>query len=487
LAKTEHAGGVRVQPHGDSYFLPGKVAGSPLTFLLDSGCTTNLLSRRVFDTLPPKEQRELAPYTGEPGTLADRSHLPFDGIVELTGRVRDQAIQETFVISPLEEDAILGMPFLKRHRCHIDFHKSAVLMNGKELTCVDKSSHPLVGGVQVVRNCTIPGRSRATIHCRVNDGQISGLGVVEGAHTRIQLASSLNRLTERKEILVQCVNLFSEAVTLPLGSLLGRFHSTGKRHRAVARRGERRSPTESVVEAGDRPHTRPGIYQSACNGCTSNKERQAMAKLLRKYKDVFSSGDHDVGLTSAVRHEIRLATGKAPIRQLTKRLGPEKEKEVSQQVRDLLDRGLIEPAHSAWSSPVVLVRKKDGSWRFSVDYRKLNSVTIQDTYPLPRIDESLDALAGSKYFSTLDLLSGYWQVPLSPDAQEKAAFITRDGLWKWKVLPFGLTSAPATFQRLTEQALSGLHWKTLLEYLDDAIVISPDFLTHVDHLREVFE
>jgi len=122
-----------------------------------------------------------------------------------------------------------------------------------------------------------------------------------------------------------------------------------------------------------------------------------------------------------------------------------------------------------------------------VDYRKLNSVTIQDAYPLQRIDRSLDTLAGSKYFSTLDLLSGYWQVPLSPDAQEKAAFITRDGLWKWKVLPFGLTSAPATFQRLVEQVLSGFYWKTLLIYLDDVIVISPDFQTQVSRLRKVFE
>jgi len=122
-----------------------------------------------------------------------------------------------------------------------------------------------------------------------------------------------------------------------------------------------------------------------------------------------------------------------------------------------------------------------------VDYRKLNSVTIQDAYPLPRIDESLDALASSKYFSTLDLLSGYWQVPLSPDAQDKTIFITRDGLWKWKVLPFGLTSAPATFQRLMEQVLSGLHWKTLLVYLDDVILFSPNFQTHISRLREVLE
>ena len=109
-----------------------------------------------------------------------------------------------------------------------------------------------------------------------------------------------------------------------------------------------------------------------------------------------------------------------------------------------------------------LATKKDSSWRFCVDYRKLNSVTQQGAYPLPRIDESLDALAGSKYFSTLDLLSGYWQVPLDEDAQEKAAFVTRSGFWKWRVLPFGVTSAPATFQRLLEKVVHGLHWKTLL-------------------------
>jgi len=136
---------------------------------------------------------------------------------------------------------------------------------------------------------------------------------------------------------------------------------------------------------------------------------------------------------------------------------------------------------------VILVKKRDGSWRFCVDYCKLNSVTIQDAYPFSQINESLDALTGSKYFSTLDLLSGYWQVPLSPVAQDKAAFITRDGLWKWKVLPFRLTSAPTTFQRLMEQILNGLHWETLFIYLDSVIVISPDFSTHVSHLWEVFD
>jgi len=158
------------------------------------------------------------------------------------------------------------------------------------------------------------------------------------------------------------------------------------------------------------------LYGNACDGCESKQECLVVAQLLSEYKDVFSCGNHDMGVIKAVCHEILLATGTALIRQPTSRLGPEKEMEVSRQVQDLLKRDVTEPAHGAWSFPVVMVRKKDGSWRFCVDCCKLNSVTIQDAHLLSRIDESLDALAGSKFFSTLDLLSGYWQVPLSPDA-----------------------------------------------------------------------
>jgi len=292
---------------------------------------------------------------------------------------------------------------------------------------------------------------RATVRCRVNCRDISKLGVVERALGGVQVANSLNRLDERGEFLVQCVNPITEPVELPAGSLVRKFHSvqeedvgpameTAEEARGVPTRNGRGPVPEHLVD----------MYGGACDGCESNQERLVVAQLLSEYKNVFSCGDHDMGLAKAVCHEIPLEAGMVPIRQLTHRLGLEKENEVSRQVQDLLNRDLIEPAYGAWCSPVVLVRKKDGSWRFCVDYRKLNSVTIQDAYPLPRIDESLDALAGSKFFSTLDLLSGYWQVPLSPDAQDKAAFITQDGLWKWKVLPLGLTSAPATFQRLME-------------------------------------
>lgn len=225
------------------------------------------------------------------------------------------------------------------------------------------------------------------------------------------------------------------------------------------------------------------LYQRATQPCDSANHRLHIQKLLRRYQDIFSAADHDIGSTDLVKHDVPVMPGGAPIRQPARRLGPEKEEEVEWQVKDLAECALIVNSSSA----VLGARnvKKDGKWRLCVDYWRLNAVTQQDAYPLPRIDESLGALAGIQFFSTLDLLSGYWQIPLSEDTQGKATFITCGWLWEWKVLPFGLTSTPSTVQRLMERVLTDLHWKTLLLYLDNIIVVGPDFQTHMTWLEEV--
>ena len=146
----------------------------------------------------------------------------------------------------------------------------------------------------------------------------------------------------------------------------------------------------------------------------------------------------------------------------------------------------IELSDSPWSAPVVLVTKKDGRTRFCVDYRQLNLATVKDAYPLPRIDDTLD-IAGKRWFSTLDLASGNWRVSLSPEARCKTAFATHSGLFQFKVMPFGLCNAPATFERLMDQVLQGLRWSRCLVYLDNIISFGTTFEDALDNMTLNFE
>ena len=153
----------------------------------------------------------------------------------------------------------------------------------------------------------------------------------------------------------------------------------------------------------------------------------------------------------------------------------------------MLETGAIRPSYSPWASPVVLVRKKDGSVRFCVDYRKLNDATKKDVHPLPRTSDMLESLAGAKIFTTLDAASGYWQIPMSPPDIEKTAFICSEGLFEFTVMPFGLCNAPATYQRLMNLLLAGLTWQSCLVYIDDIIIFSANFATHMRDLEEVLQ
>ena len=188
----------------------------------------------------------------------------------------------------------------------------------------------------------------------------------------------------------------------------------------------------------------------------------------------------------AVEHDINTGD-RPPIRCAPRRMSPQKMKQEEECVTEMLTGGQIEPSDSPWSSPVVLVTKKDGGTRFCVDYRRLNDATTKDAYPLPRIDDSLDMLAGKQRFSTLDLASGYWQVSLSQEARVKTAFAMHFGLFQFRVMPFGLCNAPATFERLMDRVLQGLRWTRCLVHLDDIISFGSTFDGALTNWTLIFE
>ena len=215
-------------------------------------------------------------------------------------------------------------------------------------------------------------------------------------------------------------------------------------------------------------------------------QQQQLKALFQEFSDITSQGEDDLGCIPLLQHTIE--TEGPPLRQPYRRQNPAVRREEMAQVQQMLSSGVIRPSNSPWASPVVMVKRKDGSLRFCVDFRQLNAATIKDAHPIPCIEDLLDALHGAHWFSTLDLKTGYGQVPIQEQDKEKTAFRTSGSqLFEFNQVPFGLCNAPATFSHLMDRVLAGLHWETCLFYLDDIFVFAATWEEHLARLRQVFE
>jgi len=183
-------------------------------------------------------------------------------------------------------------------------------------------------------------------------------------------------------------------------------------------------------------------------------------------------------LPSVAEHDIE--TGDArPVSQVPRRVTMTQRKIIKEHIEALLKAGMIKPSKSPWASPILLVPKGENTWRMCIDYRMLNAVTKREIYAIPRIDDMIDSLGGSSYFSTLDLASGYFQIPVKESAKDKTAFISWEGQFAYNFMSFGLVNAPSTFQRTMDTVLAGLKWNSCQVYLDDIIIYSPTFEKHL--------
>ena len=209
---------------------------------------------------------------------------------------------------------------------------------------------------------------------------------------------------------------------------------------------------------------------------------------LGKNRDVFAKDVSELGRCDLYQYKID--TGDAPpVRQRFYRTSPAMKKEISRQIDDLEKHGLIEKCESDWTSPIVMVKKKDNTRRFAGDYRKINLVTKVISHPLARYEDVFDAIGSSEaaIYSMVDMACGFWQLKLDPSTKHKSAFITHQGVYCWNVLPFGLVNSSAIFGKVMSQVLRGLEYKTLLIYCDDCVIFSKDAETHKIHLQQVFD
>uniref|UniRef100_A0A669BQ97 Gypsy retrotransposon integrase-like protein 1 n=1 Tax=Oreochromis niloticus TaxID=8128 RepID=A0A669BQ97_ORENI len=213
--------------------------------------------------------------------------------------------------------------------------------------------------------------------------------------------------------------------------------------------------------------------------------KSRLRQKLAERRNVFSKHEWDVGLAKGVEHHIRLHDPR-PFRERSRRLAPADIDDVRRHIQQLLAAGIITESRSPYASPIVVVRKKNGAIRICIDYRTLNNRTTPDQYTMPRIDDALDSLSGSRWFSVLDLRSGYYQIEMAED-KEKTAFICPLGFYQFERMPQGITGAPATFQRLIEKAVGDMHVLEALVYLDDIIVFGRTLEEHEKRLFKVLD
>ena len=216
-------------------------------------------------------------------------------------------------------------------------------------------------------------------------------------------------------------------------------------------------------------------------GHLSEQEQHDVIEILCEYPAVCTD---KLGCTLRTVHDVDVGDS-LPIKQHPYRLNPRKKHQVQTELQYMLDCGIVEPSQSCWSSPVVLVPKPDGSQRFCIDYRKVNAVTKPDSFPLPRIEDCIDQVGSAKFITKLDLMKRYWQVPLSRRAKEVSVFVTPQGLFQCRVMPFGMRNAPATFQRLMTDVIAGLD--NVVVYIDDILVFSNTWSDHLAYMRDLFD
>lgn len=220
----------------------------------------------------------------------------------------------------------------------------------------------------------------------------------------------------------------------------------------------------------------------------TDDESQALTDLIQRYRGCFATNMNELGLVKGTECEI-ITTTNEPVTFRPYRLGDTERKLVREMVEDLKKCGIISDSSSPYASPILLVRKKDGGSRFCVDYRALNKITVRDRYPLPLIDEQLDRLSGMKFYTNLDMFSGYYQLPMSKDAVEKTSFITPDGQYEFKRMPFGLANGPSVYQRMINHVLGPLRFTIAMVFMDDVLIPSrtvEEGLTNLETILKVF-
>lgn len=428
-------------------------------------------------------QMVIRPYKG-PTILSGTSHA-FNIVGETTVNLEFQSKtwNVNFVVFSTDLPCpILGEPWLLENEIEVSYQKLGIFV-GKDRDIFIPFLDPPIS-VRVKEETKIPANKAMFVTC-VPSQELTGKAymVEPSSYTSGALRTGRQIPQSDGPLQIFIANWDTVDITLAPGAL-------------VASMEELELPVDVAVESTVLSNTKSykdhissvvDVNNAVIGAENTPMERKQVVEFLRRWIRVFAPNPQKPGIYKGP--EMRIITEGGPIKSMPRQVNPIKQEIQREHTKLMLENGIITPSNSPWASPVIMVPKKGGELRFCIDYRRVNAVTKKDAYPLPRVEDVLNALGTekAKIFSKLDLASSFWQLPIHEDDREKTAFTTSSGTYQFTVMPFGLTGAPSAFCRAMNNTLQGLMWKCCLSFVDDIVVWAPDFHSHLRALGQVFE
>ena len=513
--------------------------------LLDTGAGISLLPKQIFDSIRKPQRARLKPSDRKIKGANSKSIECF-GQADVKLTIEGHQFKHRFYVCQDNVSVLLGRDFMKDANITLEPARNKIKIKGKRVTAYDMRGMKISNTVNLITTTTLqPGQERQVWAKLKGKGRPDDMVcVMEPSRTLFArtgaLAGRLCTKPRNGKCAVRILNPTEEHITLYKNMTVGVLQPALETVRYVEDEGLQRDADDEASESDDLPDTAPARdsgrkveiparvlqdkealrrYLKALQREERDRKRvetsadvatklpehvmdlyeRSIRQVPKRYHDkiheaiarnarVFAKDAHDMGKTTWVKHDVDTGSY-SPVRQRPRRLRHDQKEEIQKQIKNLQESGLIRPSESEWASNVVLVKKKDGAWRMCIDYRDLNMKTLNpDSYMLPRIDDTLDALSRAKYFCTLDILQGYHNVELTERAKPKTAFhapYCNPSHWEYVYMPFGLIHAPRTFQRLMDRVLHGLEHKIALSYLDDIIVYGSSVDEVLDNLNVV--
>ena len=473
--------------------------------LLDSGAQMSIIPLHIYAALPlcdrPVVRPEPFPITAGNGTVVQSL-----GIITLEIKLQDVVVKQVFHVCANNTQPVLGKDFLDTHNALVQHGRhSRLFLEDQEIDIFTKAGAKIHH--RAVLSCAYnvpPGRRT------VCQAKVQGRGNIEGRVVLLEPARTLAAkayvlapkiLTTVRDgyVTIEVYNPGDETMRIPRGTTVGILLAA-----ETTRRWDVNLPTGEPALSSDAepaslnnlqagpptklPEHLQQMYEKNREGLNADEDK-AFSALLTEYEDIFAKSSYDLGKCNIEKHHIDTGDER-PVKHQTRRPPQSQNEETKRQVEALDKAKIIRPSKSPWGSNVLLVKKKDGTWRMCVDYRELNQKTKNgDPYLLPRIDETIDSLGNAKFFCTLDLIQGYHQIELTEESKAKTAFVVPRMIpshWEYNYMPFGVQGGPSTFQRVMDRLLQGVDQKVAMAYLDDIIVSGATPMECIANLRVVF-